>query len=54
MSLNPYKLLTPKERARILRALKKGPALKRSALAEHTARLYSKVTGRDLAEKGTQ
>jgi hypothetical protein len=48
MTLDPYKLLTPQERARINRALKKGPVLKRSALAEHTAKLYGKVTGRDL------
>ena len=56
MTLDSYKLLTPKERARINRALKKGPVLKRSALAEHTTRLFGKVTGRDLkaaAEKVT-
>ena len=55
--MNPYKLLTPKERARMIRALKKAPTLKRSALAEHTTRLYGKVTGRDLsttAEKVAQ
>jgi hypothetical protein len=44
-------LLTPEQRAVMLRSLKKGPALKRSALAEHTTRLYAKITGRKLERK---
>ena len=50
MSLNPYKLLTPKERARINRALKRAPAFgDRAELAKYTKALYVEVTGRDLA-----
>jgi hypothetical protein len=58
MSLNPYKLLTPEERARINRALKRGPKFgDRARLAQYTKTLYAGVTGRDLpptAEKRAQ
>ena len=50
--MNPYKLLTPEERARINRALKRAPSIGgRKELAQYTRMLYEKITGRELAEK---
>lgn len=48
--MNPNKLLTPEERARINRVLKRGPKFgDRAELAKYTRALYANVTGRDLA-----